>query len=69
MIYEGVPNNVLTGAEPDDLSGEIPALRHYLGASASQTISTQSMDSLLGIKHSPGDYESRHFTLRYTVLS
>ncbi|VDM36092.1 unnamed protein product [Hydatigera taeniaeformis] len=52
LVYEGVPDSVLTGAEAGDLSGEtIPKKRVYMGASAGQSVSLQSFDALLGIEH------------------
>ncbi|KAL5971304.1 Indoleamine 23-dioxygenase 2 [Taenia solium] len=52
LVYEGVPDSVLTGAETGDLSGQtIPKKRVYLGASAGQSVSLQSFDALLGIEH------------------
>lgn len=59
LVYEGVPDSVLTGAETGDLSGQtIPKKRVYLGASAGQSVSLQSFDALLGIEHYKGVSDS-----------
>ena len=60
LIYEGVPDDVLTGAEcGDPKDGTSPRKRIYMGASAGQSAILQSLDALLGIEHFPGT--SFHF--------
>uniref|UniRef100_A0A5K3FD95 Indoleamine 2,3-dioxygenase 2 n=1 Tax=Mesocestoides corti TaxID=53468 RepID=A0A5K3FD95_MESCO len=52
LVYEGVPDSVLTGAEEGCLEGNtLPKKRVYLGASAGQSIILQAFDALLGITH------------------
>lgn len=59
LIYEGVPDSVLTGGESGDLSGgTLPKKRIYLGGSAGQSISFQSLDAFLGIEHFKGELMS-----------
>lgn len=55
VAYEGVPDNLLTGAEGGDLSGgTTPIKRVYMGATVGQSVSLQSLDALLGVEHFPG---------------
>ncbi|VDD75969.1 unnamed protein product [Mesocestoides corti] len=56
LVYEGVPDSVLTGAEEGCLEGNtLPKKRVYLGASAGQSIILQAFDALLGITHYDGE--------------
>ncbi len=52
LMYEGVPEHVLSGAEegPSNGSGK----RIYMGASAGQSVILQSLDHLVGVKHAAG---------------
>ncbi|KAM7536890.1 hypothetical protein Aperf_G00000087683 [Anoplocephala perfoliata] len=69
LVYEGVPDSVLTGAESGALNGDtIPKKRVYLGGSAGQSITLQSIDALLGIEHFP-DTESFFTNLRKYMIS
>lgn len=51
LIFEGVPDNVLTGAEGKSSDHRS---RIYKTASAGQTIGLPSIDTFLGIDHYPG---------------
>ena len=54
LIYEGIPDDVLTGAEKSGANDTTtPRKRIYRGASASQTVAIQSVDAFLGIEHTP----------------
>ncbi|BHF76700.1 Indoleamine 2,3-dioxygenase 2 [Sparganum proliferum] len=50
LIYEGVPDDLLTGQE---MNGSQDGRRIYLGASAAQSAILQTLDAFLGVKHGP----------------
>ena len=54
LVYEGVPDDVVTGAEPADLNESTPRKRSFMGGNGSQTLTIPCIDAFLGIEHAPG---------------
>ena len=54
LVYEGVPDDVLTGAEANENDSVKPRRRVFVRGSGSETIIMQAIDTFLGIEHYPG---------------
>ena len=55
-MYEGVSDDVLTGAEADDPQGSTPRKRIYNCTGGNHSTAAQCIDAFLGIDHTPGAY-------------
>ena len=56
VVYEGVPDDILTGGEVGDPQKSSPRKRTYLGGSGGQSASIECIDAFLGIEHTTGAY-------------